>query len=186
MNIKHFFRFFISFLFLSVVDDSGAGSDDDIGDFDIDDDIGDDKVDDDASTKEQESKASQDRELALLKRIEELEAHKQLEENNKAFNYEVEVLTKKYSDFDVDKIAEELRIIAKEQGKDKAEYFNNPIGWENIYLTRLRKETPSNNPQYFDRGRGHSEGAFDFKKHYKLAVEDGNNDSMAELFRHSK
>jgi len=179
--VRKLLSFLFSFLYLGIVDDSGAGGDDidDIGDFDI----GDDEDVTPPDETPQTPPDNKEGESIINSEIEELKAFKSQMEAERATNEAVASLVQKYPDFDANKVAEYLGTIAKEHGDDKAESLNNPLGWENIYLTQFKKEPSSSDP--FDRGRGETKEPFDFKKGFEKAY-SGDKDSVAKLLENSK
>ena len=183
VGIFALFALFTSFLLFRVVDDDGAGGgvSDDIGDFEIEDKV---EESSEATEKPKEAEALEDEEIKALKEKNERNS-KWIEEQQAmiATTQAIEELTGKYSDFDANKIAEHLATVAKEQGEEEAEKLNNPLGWENIYLTKFKVEkvdTPN-----FDRGRGESKEPLDYNKTI-AAARDGDSNAKKDLFRNSK
>lgn len=183
IGIFSLFALFTSMLFFRAVDDDGAGGgdSDDIGDFEIKDE--DDKTPNNIE-KPKEVEILEDEEMKALKEENEKNS-KWIEEQQIiiATNEAIATLADKYPNFDADKIAEHLRAIAKEHGEDEAKKLNNPLGWENIYLTKFKKDEPQN-PD-FDRGRGETKEPYDFKKGFEKA-HGGDKDSIADLLENSK
>ena len=175
-----FFSFFSLMLF-RVVDDDGVGADD-IGDFVIEDDEP--KSDDKPEQKEEPLAKPTEIEEIENKEIEELKAFKEELERERAVNEAVAELTEKYPSFNVNEIATELQRIAKEEGEEKAEALNNPLGWENLYLTKFKKDEDDDTPA-FDRGRAEPKEPFDFKKGYERAY-SGDKQSIDALLENSK
>jgi len=163
-----------------VVDDDGVGADD-IGDFVIEDDEPESKQQ--AEQQEPHVKPKEIEEIEN-KEIEELKAFKEELERERAVNEAVAELTEKYPSFDVNEIVTELQRIAKEEGEDKAEALNNHLGWENLYLTKFKKDEDDNTPA-FDRGRAEPKEPFDFKKGYERAY-SGDKQSIDALLENSK
>lgn len=180
-GIFAFFAFLFSMMLFRVVDDDGVGADD-IGDFVIEDDEPESKQ----QAEQQEEPNVKPKEIEEIenKEIEELKAFKEELERERAVNEAVAELTEKYPSFDVNKIVTELQRIAKEEGEDKAEALNNPLGWENLYLTKFKKDEDDNTPA-FDRGRAEPKEPFDFKKGYERAY-SGDKQSIDALLENSK
>ena len=173
-----FFTMLFSMLIFNAIDDGGAGGADDIGDFEIEDD----KIEVVSVEKSAEPEKKEEQSIQN-KEIEELKAFKEQMEAERATSEAVSALTKKYPTFDANKIAEHLGAIAKEQGEDKAEALNNPLGWENIYLTQFKKDEPKN--PSFDRGRGETKEPFNFKKGFEKA-HGGSRQAVQDLLENSK
>jgi len=181
-GIKGFYFLFLSMLFFRIVDNSGAGGDiGDIGDFEIEDE---DEPIQTPKEKPKEIEGIEDDEIATLKaELEETKAWREEQIQKEATTLAIDELQGKYPDFDVNKIIEYLQHVAKEEGAEKADEINNPIGWENIYLTKFRKKDEVDT--LFDRGRGEAKEPFDFKKGFEKAL-NGDKESLAELLENSK
>ena len=173
--------FFTSFLLFKIVDDEGVGADtpDDIADFEIEDE------DDTPIAPVDEAKTLHDDELKALKEENEKNSEWIAEQKaNIATTNAIETLVSKYADFDASKIADFLANYEKEHGEDEAEKMNNPLGWENIYLTQFKKESKKAG-QDFDRGRGDTKEPFDLEKATALS-RNGDEDAQMAIFRNSK
>ena len=172
------FHLLMSFMLFHVVEDEGGVGD--IGDFIIEDE--EQPEDKKEENEEIPDKPSPEGQSVLDDEIKELKAFKEEIETERATTEAVSALVAKYPDFDATKIAGHLSAIAKEHGADEAEKFNNPLGWENIYLTKHQKESSDS---YFDRGRGETKEPFDFKKGFEKAY-GGDKQSIEKLLENSK
>lgn len=183
-GVLAFLAAWFSFFTFSIVDDEGAGSDepDDIGDFVIEDDDPVNEPDEkpDKAEPKEETKEPTD----LEKQVEELRIFKEEQEAREATANAVAELSTKYPDFSADAVAKYLAEVAEKEGTEKADALNNPLGWENIYLTQFKKESSSEDA-LFDRGRFETKEPFDFKKGFEKAY-SGDKDAVALLLENSK
>lgn len=146
-------------MFSKIVDDSGAGSSNDetsiYGDLVIDEDTEDSKV---AEVKvEDESKngvKADTKSVNYEERIKELEeelkkSNSYIEEqkNIQAVNEAILNIKSKMADFDEKAVYEHLKELNKTDPA-KAQMYNNPIGWENIWNEIKPKDTKNDNVSY--------------------------------------
>lgn len=185
MNRYGVFAVFVSLfsmMLFRVVDDDGVGADD-IGDFTIEDDEPEsnekaEQKEEPTTTKPKEIEEVENQEMA------ELIAFKKRIETEQATNEALEFLTDKYPSFSPKEIISELQRIEKEEGKDVADMLNNPLGWENLYLTKFRKDE-DDGPPAFDRGRAEVKEPFDFDE-AMIKAREGDEDAQIEIFKNSK
>lgn len=150
--------FFGLFLFSRfIVDGDGAGgSGSYYDDVDIDDDAGVNNGSDtppDTKDAKQNTEAppneSDERIKSLEAKLKEQEEFIQQQKNQTAVSEAVADIKTRYSDFDEKKVYEHLKKMNETDPK-KAQAYNNPIGWENIWH-QIKPTTPTNDS--FTRGR---------------------------------
>lgn len=94
----------------------------------------------------EEKKYPQSDEIA--KRLEDAEQKLLEMEEQKTVQNEIKKLSKKHKGFDSQKVKEKLEEIAKTDS-DLAEMYNNPIGWENLWINDLApKKVENDQPEY--------------------------------------
>jgi hypothetical protein len=142
-----FWKFLLSFFLFThyIVDNDGAGGDDDGAD----DDIGD--IDIDQEEEKKEDKKEPPNELETIKKeLADLRAKEEARDNDQATQNAISEIKGKYADFDANKVKEFLVNLNKTDPK-KANALNNPIGWENIYLTQFAPKNVENDDVSFGR-----------------------------------
>ena len=176
---------FSMMLFSGIVDDEGGGADaDEIDDFEIDDENLDDdggeggEKNDGGEEKAEKPDNPPDETEELKKRLEALEREKEQADAEKAVVAATTALKEKYRDFDIEKIAEKLKAMPKEE----QEMYNNPVGWEALHLKYFAKADVSDP---FDPGRSTSDAPFDVEKAYER-VQKGDKKAVLDLFAHAK
>lgn len=151
--MKKLNKFLFAFLMLQhfIVDDDGAGSgfDDDIevDDIDIDDDI-DDK---DTSSKDKDDNNTGDKNStikSLQEKLSALEESVTARDNADKVASTINALKTKHDGFDDSKVKDYLVELNKTD-PERANDLNNPIGWENVWLTQFKqKEVDNDNPNF--------------------------------------
>jgi len=186
------FAFFFSMMSFFVVDDNEAGGDDgeiddDIGDFDIDDDElddGDEKTDKKQKEppSDDESKKQDDDKDEIKKRLEEIEKQQQeIAAQRELLRVESE-LSKKYDGFSLEKIHQKL-VEMEEKNPGSGEQYNNPLGFELIWLKEFAKN--KKDVDGFDMGREEKSEPFDVDKAYE-AIRKGDKKARLALLENSK
>ena len=148
MKFFSVFSFLFSFLTLFIVDPKDGGGSDDTKDGEGDGSGGSDDSstgDGDSSGGSDDPKDGEESELQRLKRI--------VYENEriKAVTSVVSEIKSRLKDFDENKIRNYL-LELKKTDPQKAEQFNNPVGWELIHLQHFADKEVDND--YFNHGRG--------------------------------
>jgi len=151
--------FLFSFLTLKVVDDDGAGGGDDTSsDTDGDDtssdadDTSSDTDGDDTSSDADDTSSDTDGD-DLKQTVAELKEYIAAQEQDKLIASAVETIQSRYDDFDIGKIEEHLKEMAKDNPQE-AEQYNNPVGWELLWSREFATKDVVNDEFNFGRGDG--------------------------------
>ena len=153
---KHF-KLLFAFLFFTsfIVEDAAGGGDDsgddDIDDIDITDDIDDENIDDtDKKAKANSNNANGTDSTSLQSTVKDLQARIQARDDADLLAATLSDLGKKHQGFDSNKVKEYL-IELNKKDPERANSLNNPIGFENVWLTEFKENSVKNDSPNYGR-----------------------------------
>jgi len=149
--MNKFYRFLFALCSFNsfIVDDAAGGSDDDIDidDIDIDDE---DDANTDSNSNDNSNNNDESNSTSLEDTVKALQAKIQAREDADLLTNTLNELGEKHKGFDSSKVKDYLVELNKTD-PERANALNNPIGFENIWLTQFRENTVDNDNPNFGR-----------------------------------